>query len=559
MKKILLSVIALCGVYAQAQNVVFNDAALKQRIVLHDQNVVGGISGTGISLIDTDYNGEISIAEAQAYTGKLYLNQNGSNFYTDFTGVEEFINITELYCENNQMTTLNVSTLTELTGLYCENNQISSLNLTNNVNLEVLNYRYNNLPSVNLTSNVNLTNLTCTNNNIVNMDVSGNVNLEIINCSNNSIVSLDFANNTNLLAVNAFNNLLTSVNLLANVNLEELYIYDNLISTINLSNNVNLLYLTLSNNQLTQLDVLNNVNLSELNCGANQIVALDLSNNVILEEVYAYDNLITVLTLPNAVGYVNVMDNKLTSIDVSSNLNFFGINCANNELTYLNVASGGNTFFYEMIATGNPDLACITVDDVTYSTTNWTYIDATSSFSTNCPVLVNDITVTSQSNQYVILTDGATLQMEADILPVDATDATFVWSVINGTGAATIDASGLLTATNNGVVTVVATANDGSGITGLIDVEISGQTMASINTNSEVVIVNMFPNPTTGVVNIQSANQLETIEIYNLIGERVNIFTNTNTINISNLSKGVYMLKFNTLNGESITKKLIRE
>ena len=33
----------------------------------------------------------------------------------------------------------------------------------------------------------------------------------------------------------------------------------------------------------------------------------------------------------------------------------------------------------------NPNLTCINVDDVTYSTNNWTNIDAQHYFSTNCP------------------------------------------------------------------------------------------------------------------------------------------------------------------------------
>ncbi|MEZ4928931.1 MAG: Ig-like domain-containing protein [Chitinophagales bacterium] len=48
------------------------------------------------------------------------------------------------------------------------------------------------------------------------------------------------------------------------------------------------------------------------------------------------------------------------------------------------------------------------------------------------------------------------------------------WSVANGTGSATIDANGL-PALTNGTVTVTATANDGSGISGTKDITISNQ------------------------------------------------------------------------------------
>ena len=55
-------------------------------------------------------------------------------------------------------------------------------------------------------------------------------------------------------------------------------------------------------------------------------------------------------------------------------------------------------------------------------------------------------------------------QFTVVVLPVDATDPSVTWSVENGTGQATIDSSGLLTAISPGTVTVVATANDGSEV-----------------------------------------------------------------------------------------------
>jgi hypothetical protein len=60
--------------------------------------------------------------------------------------------------------------------------------------------------------------------------------------------------------------------------------------------------------------------------------------------------------------------------------------------------------------------------------------------------------------------EGDTLQIIATVSPTNATDASVTWSVINGTGSATIDVNGLLTAVSAGSVTVVATANDASGV-----------------------------------------------------------------------------------------------
>lgn len=553
MKKILLSIVVLSTSYAFTQNVAFTDPDLKQKIVLHGRNVVGGVTGTNISIIDTDLNGEISISEAQAYTGRLYLNQNGSNFYTDLTGVEEFINITELFCQNNQMTTLDVSANTSLTLLDCEYNQITSLNLTNNVALTTLNYSYNDLPSVNLSTLVNLTQLTCDHSNITNIDLSANVNLVRIDCFDNNITTLDLSNNTELTDVSAYNNQLTSINLLGSPDLDDLYLGNNLLTAINLVNNINLRYFGISDNSLTELDLSTNTSLRELYANNNEITTLDLSSNINLGELYAANNLISNLILSNGTDGIYIQGNLLTSLDLSGNVDFWGLNCSNNSLTSLNVANTGNTNVYELIATGNPDLPCIQVDDVAYSTTNWTSIDAQTSFSTDCPTLVNSITVEGENSISEITMDGGTLQMLATILPADATDGTYTWSVTNGTGAGTIDNSGLLTATNNGTVTVNATANDASGTSNTAVINISNQTTLSINNNSDDLTISVYPNPSNGELNIKTNSKVDSLVIMNLSGQKV-FESSTSKNDISELKSGLYLVKITT----SKTSKVIQ-
>ena len=57
--------------------------------------------------------------------------------------------------------------------------------------------------------------------------------------------------------------------------------------------------------------------------------------------------------------------------------------CNNNQLTSLDVRNGNNTNITTFNATTNPDLTCIFVDDISYSTTNWTDIDPASTFVEN--------------------------------------------------------------------------------------------------------------------------------------------------------------------------------
>ena len=74
---------------------------------------------------------------------------------------------------------------------------------------------------------------------------------------------------------------------------------------------------------------------------------------------------------------------------------------------------------------------------------------------------------------YINVKDG-TLQMSAAVSPSTALQGV-TWSVANGTGSASISATGLLTAVSDGTVTVRATAEDGSGVYGEQVVTISGQ------------------------------------------------------------------------------------
>ena len=91
---------------------------------------------------------------------------------------------------------------------------------------------------------------------------------------------------------------------------------------------------------------------------------------------------------------------------------------------------------------------------------------------TNQGIPVTGITI---SGGNTISTNGGTLQLSATVQPSNASNKTIVWSVINGSGQASINEMGLLRAISNGTVTVKALASDGSGISGTVLVTISNQ------------------------------------------------------------------------------------
>ncbi len=93
-------------------------------------------------------------------------------------------------------------------------------------------------------------------------------------------------------------------------------------------------------------------------------------------------------------------------------------------------------------------------------------------------VNVTSITLTGAGGSSTITTDNGTLQLSAAVLPSDATNKTVTWSIINGTGQATINSTGLVTAFENGTVTARAIANDGSGVFGTLIITISNQAVS---------------------------------------------------------------------------------
>jgi hypothetical protein len=90
-------------------------------------------------------------------------------------------------------------------------------------------------------------------------------------------------------------------------------------------------------------------------------------------------------------------------------------------------------------------------------------------------ILVGKIEVTSDNGESAITSAKGTLNLTAISLPDYATDKSVHWSIQNGTGVATVDSDGIVSAVYNGTVTVRATANDGSGIYGEFEIIISGQ------------------------------------------------------------------------------------
>lgn len=81
---------------------------------------------------------------------------------------------------------------------------------------------------------------------------------------------------------------------------------------------------------------------------------------------------------------------------------------------------------------------------------------------------------------------------------------------------------------------------------------------ASLSTSKHQSIeANVYPNPTSDILNIQTAESITNVTAYNIAGQKV-LQANTQTLNVSALKAGVYILKVETTKG-SATLKFVKK
>ena len=230
---------------------------------------------------------------------------------TSLKGIEYFEALTQLFCQRNYLTSLDLSKNTALTILDCSVNQLTSLDLSKNTALEDLDCNDNQLTSLDLSKNTALTILNCYINQLTSLDISKNTALEDLDCNDNQLTSLDLSKNTALTILNCYINQLTSLDISNNTALTNLNSFRNQLTSLDVSKNTALENLFCQENQLTSLDISDNTVLTLLNCTENQLTSLDISKNTALENLFCQEN-------------------QLTSLDISNNTALTKFYCAGN-------------------------------------------------------------------------------------------------------------------------------------------------------------------------------------------------------------------------------------
>ena len=213
-----------------------------------------------LEYIDKDKDGRLSQDEIDA-TWSMTVSKME---IADLTGVGVFTALTTLSCDNNLLTSLDMSKNTALSYLDCSGNLLTDLNVS---------------------KNAELTYLYCHNNQITDVKIGDNTALTILACGSNPLAGLDVRSNSEL---------------------TELYCSSDQLNDLDLTNNPKLTVLNCSINNLSSLDISRNPLLTELQCGFNDLRSLDLKNNKALTKLSCYYNKLTNLDVSGCPADIEI-------------------------------------------------------------------------------------------------------------------------------------------------------------------------------------------------------------------------------------------------------------
>lgn len=266
--------------------------------------------------------------------------------------------------ENEIQGTLDCSTMSELTKLDCGDNQLTAVLLPKQDKIYQVDVRNNQLATLDVTGLSAVTELDCQGNQLQELDLTGMSKLEDLYAYENQISAINISGAPALETLSLSDNKIAVIDLTQHTKLEGIHLTNNNLNEIDLSKNTGVRYLNIGGNNLTTLDTKNLSMLSRLTCENNQLTELDLTGNANLYILYADHNLIEAIDMSQAplVYDLNLAFNKLTELDLSKH-NLYYVQVNDNELATLDLSS--SSYLYRLAAQNNQ------LTDITFKSLNY--------------------------------------------------------------------------------------------------------------------------------------------------------------------------------------------
>jgi len=512
--------------------------------------------------------------------------------------VSKNAHLDHLACDANPLQTLNLAS--SLLTLYCQNINLTALDLSANENLVNLDCANNELTSLDVSPCPVLTMLHCYNNKITALDVSENPNLSSVRCENNdlasfnafgihSLTSLNLSNNPDLTTLNCSGNKLASLDIVGNKNITTLYCDNNKLTAIELSELAGLTELNCANNLLLQLDVTKNTKLKMLHCDHNQLALLDVTQNINLTDFNCGYNWLSGtldVTKNSKLEMFSCKHNQIVTIDVSSaDANLVDLDCAENSLLRLDITKNTNLknldFSVNSIAEidlrQNKELESLKANDnllMDLKPAEGCILDTLKcekNFLLLSNLLLPDTTFVKYSyspqkmrSEKIHYTDGIDLTSEYEI---DSTITTFRWYIYN---IKSKKYESITLQNEEGFFTPPMMNFTGKTLRckmyNTLFPALSGKTdsltyeviVTGVGIEELPTTCSIYPNPTDGKVTVQNEESaIETIQIFDMSGKLV-FETRQTTFDIAHLPTATYLIQIRTDKGV-LTRKLLRQ
>lgn len=332
--------------------------------------------------------------------------------------------------------------------------------------------------------------------------------LEKLILRHNNLGSVKLKNLPLLDRIDLINNRITSIELTNLPELQFLALDANRFTTIHLDNFPKLTYINLPNNKLSSINLSNLPKLGILNLMKNQFTSITLKSLPNIQWIDLDDNQLTDVNFDDlsTLQSLELNHNHLTKINLDKLKNLGWLEVSHNKLSSIDVS--GLSHLQELILNDNPINTKVDLNQHNYLTKL---------------ILTNtDIPVVSLKGYNYYANQEFHISDKVKCIEVDNPKAQIEWNITWASGYENnyrTDCNEYLSTTEIGVF------------------------------SNDIKVV----SPTTNILVLQGDSKVNKIEIYNTAGQLIKVL-NSHQRDISDLSKGIYLLKINTDKGTTIQK-----
>lgn len=314
-------------------------------------------------------------------------------------------------------------------------------------------------------------------------------------------------------------------------------------------------FLDFSYNTVSSIDLSQNTALSLFGCAFNNLTSLDLSNNTNLTWVVCMGNYITSLVLNSPYLHtIECFENQLTSLDLSQCPALDWLDCHSNQLTSLNINQC--VILTDLIAWGNQLASLDTSQNIELSYfnighNNITGLDISNNIQlTRLGCINNDLTsliLTENINLESFIGHSNSQLISLDIRNGNNSAINYFDCTLSNLDCIFVDDASASYLDNWLIDANTTFVNN--------EEECEALSVSAFNQN----LVKLYPNPATDFIVISTKTKTD-YKLFNINGKIIKegvFLKGLNSINISNLLSGIYLMRLQTEEGV-ITKRILK-